>query len=156
MYVVRPRLKIGVFVRSMIAAAAFTAALTLAGRALIGKAASAAPLPVTIVLRDNGFGFSNIGFRADHVRLTVVNKGTRPHALEISGGKGAVAKSKRLKPGQTAKLSLSLRPGNYRLFSPVDHDRADGLSVPLKVMTPSWSNGGAEMNRVFYDYGNSG
>ena len=146
-------MKVGVFIRSMIGAALLTAALIVAGRA-----SDETPLPVRIVLHDGGFGFRNIGFRALDVRLTVVNRGTRPHALEISRRQGgAVAKTKQLKPGAQAKLTLALHPGNYRMFSPVDHDRAHGLSAPLKVLAPSPQGiGGAEMDRVFYNYGHRG
>ena len=152
MYPVRQRLKFDTFIPIMIGAVSLIAALILTG-----SAAGAAPLPVRIVLRDNGFGFRNIAFRAKRVRLTVVNRGTQLHALEISRAQGAVAKTKELRPGEQVKLALALHPGNYRMFSPVDHDRAHGLSAPLKIIAPSPKGiGGAEMNRVFYDYNKNG
>lgn len=119
-------------------------------------AAAAMPLPVTITLHDGGFNFRNIGFRARTVHLTVVNDGTRPHALAIrprgSAGAGIIERTPALAPGQSARLSLSLPPGRYRLFSPFDHDRRHGLTVPMAVVAPT-AKGGQEMDRVFYDYG---
>jgi hypothetical protein len=35
--------------------------------------------------------------------------------------------------------------------SPVDHDRAHGLTVQMKMMAPTLPDG-AEMDRVFYNY----
>lgn len=147
-------------------AAAFVVAATLLGAV---AAVAAAPdravakelneintVPVTITIRDGGFGFDNIGFRVKTADVTVVNKGSKKHALAISVASGPnagkiIAKTKILSPGQSAKLTLTLSPGNYRMFSPVDHDRNHGLAVAMKFQSPSFS-GGSEMNRVFYDY----
>jgi len=132
----------------------------LAGAALISSGAMAAPGPfsIHIALRDHGFGFHNIGIRAAKVRLEVANKGTRGHDLVISragttGSKGSsrVAATGTLAPGQHATLALHLKPGRYRLYSKLDHDRAKGLSAPLLVMAPTLSDG-AEMSRAFYNY----
>jgi Cupredoxin-like domain len=148
MHIAQKRLKNSGLVVNMLIAGAIGIALTTG-------ASAAAPLPVRIVLHDHGFGFHNIGFRANKVRLTVINRGKRPHGLAIGAAEpssaGTFARTKLLAPGQSTKISLSLHPGNYRMFSPVDHDRQHGLSVPLKVMSPTPKQG-AETDRVFYDY----
>lgn len=113
-------------------------------------------VPVTIVLGDHGFGFRDIGFRAPSVDLKVENHGKRKHALAIEGhdeaGTIRIATAP-IPPGGTARISFTLPPGTYRLYSPLDHDRAHGLSAPMEYMTPSPGNSsGAEMNRVFYNY----
>jgi hypothetical protein len=46
---------------------------------------------------------------------------------------------------------LKLKPGCYRLYSRLDDDRAQGLSAPLDVMTPTLKDG-AEMSRAFYNF----
>ncbi len=125
-----------------------------------GGAAASAPTPfsIHIAVNDHGFGFRNIGIRAAKVRLYVVNRGKHRHDLAVArrgttGSKGSsvIAATKSLSPGQSAELTLKLRPGHYRLFSKLDHDRRHGLSAPLAMMAPTLK-GGAEMNRVFYNY----
>lgn len=126
---------------------------------MIAAAASATTRPaallaVRIRLGDHGFHFRNIGFRASSVQLTVTNGGSKPHALAVSKpgpDKPMLAATKTLQPGQSEKLVLSVPPGSYRLFSPVDHDRAHGFTVQMKMMAPTLPDG-AEMDRVFYNY----
>lgn len=139
----------------LIALRALVAAAALAAATVLASPAAAAPVRMIIALHDSGFGFRNVAIRATRARLTVVNRGHRPHALAVSRrGGAAMAKTGRLEPGQRAQLSLALEPGRYRLFSPLDHDSAHGLSAPLDVIRPSPQGvGGAEMNRVFYNYG---
>jgi len=117
-------------------------------------APAVAPLSVHIRLSDYGLGFRTIGFRASRVRLTVTNQGSKPHALAVtkSGSDEPVLKQTRsLAPGQSAQLVLSVPPGNYRMFSPVDHDSSHGLTAPMKMIAPTLPDG-AEMDRVFYNY----
>ncbi len=117
--------------------------------------AVAKPLPATIVLNDGGFDFRDIGFRSKQVTLTIVNHGDRPHALAIapasSPGGTPIERTAPLSPGQSTRLIFALPPGKYRIYSPLDHDRAHGLSAPMTVMSPG-AQAGAEMNRVFYNF----
>jgi hypothetical protein len=114
----------------------------------------ARPLPATIVLHDGGFDFRDIGFRSRRVDLTVVNRGDRPHALAIASRSSPsgtpIERTATQSPGQSAHLSFALPPGQYRIYSPLDHDRQHGLSAPMTVMSPG-IKGGEEMNRVFYN-----
>ena len=123
--------------------------------ALAASAAVARPLPATIVLHDGGFAFRDIGFRSRTVELTVVNRGDRPHALAIasasSPGRTPIKQTQTLAPGHSTRLSLALPPGNYRIYSPLDHDRQHGISAPMTMMSPG-VKGGEEMNRVFYNF----
>lgn len=119
--------------------------------------ATAPPLPVTIVLHDHGFGFRNIGFRATRIKLDVKNEGRRKHALAIVGTDRGDDQlqviTKVLRPGASTQLTLRLPPGDYKIYSPVDHDSAHGLSAPMKFTEPSpLGSDGAEMDRVFYNY----
>lgn len=132
----------------------------LAGAALISGGAMAAPgsFSIDIALHDHGFGFRNIGIRAAKVRLDVTNRGKHNHDLAVARGgttgsarPNAIVATKTLAPGQSATLTLKLKPGRYRLYSKVDDDRAQGLSAPLLVMAPTLSDG-AEMSRAFYNY----
>ena len=125
----------------------------LASVAATAGASSAPPVKaVTIILRDGGFGFTNIAIRALYARLTVINRGTRPHALDIRGPQPSTRvrlHTAALQPGAEAQFMLRLPDGHYRLYSP--HDRA--LSAPLKWIRPGSSGPArAETDRVFYDY----
>jgi Cupredoxin-like domain len=121
--------------------------------ALAAPAAVARPLHATIVLHDGGFAFRDIGFRSRTVELTVVNRGDRPHALAIASSPGGtpIKQTQTLAPGQSTRLSLALPPGDYRIYSPLDHDREHGMSAPMTMMSPG-VKGGGEMNRVFYNF----
>lgn len=127
----------------------------VAAAAAVAPVAVAKPLPATIVLHDRGFGFRDIGFRSKQVALTVVNHGDRPHALaiasDVSRSGTPIERTPALSPGQSTRLTFALPPGQYRIYSPLDHDRAHGLSAPMTVMSPG-GKGGAEMNRVFYNF----
>ena len=78
--------------------------------------------------------------------LAVARRGTTG-----SANARVVAATGLLAPGQTATLTLTLKPGHYRLFSKHDNDRARGLSAPLAVMAPTLKDG-AEMSRAFYNF----
>jgi hypothetical protein len=128
---------------------AFVLTAVMASPVAVGR-----PLPATVVLHDHGFAFRDIGFRSKAVQLTVVNRGKQPHALAIVSASSPgtpIKRTQALSPGQSTQLSFSLPPGNYRMYSPLDRDRARGLSAPMKVMSPG-VKGGAEMNRVFYNF----
>lgn len=107
---------------------------------------------VTITLRDHGFGFHNIAIRALATRLTVVNRGSKPHALYIRGPQPSSKirlRTAAIKPGASAQVSLRLSNGRYLLFSPGDHQ----LSAALKWIQPGSSGPArAETDRVFYNY----
>jgi hypothetical protein len=139
---------------AMTARTCFVALAVIPAVVLGAPVAVAKPLPATIVLHDGGFGFRDIGFRSKRVALTVVNRGDRPHALAIASDARSgtpIEWTPALKPGQSTHLSFALPPGRYRIHSPLDHDRAHGLSAPMTVMSPG-GKVGAEMNRVFYNF----
>lgn len=135
----------------MLVAAAATAE-TGPGDAGLGRDA----LPVKIALTDGGFWFHNIGVRASAIDLEVSNQGKRKHALAIVARdqpRPLAVETRVLAPGASTELVLRLPPGQYEMFSPVDHDRDRGLAAPLKIVSPSpESRAGAEMNRIFYNY----
>lgn len=137
--------------RRWAATAALVVVVGASGGAVL--AAPTPPLKVTIAINDHGFPFNSIGLRAKHIRAKVINKGTQPHALAVAkrgDTSSALVKTKRLGPGQSAQLEIDLPPGDYMLYSPVDNDRAHGLSVPMQIMAVT--SAGAEANRVFYNY----
>jgi uncharacterized cupredoxin-like copper-binding protein len=60
------------------------------------------------------------------------NAGTTQHAIEIDGN-GIDKSSDVVGPGQTATLTLQLKPGTYEFFCPVDSHRENGMQGKLTV-----------------------
>lgn len=65
----------------------------------------------------------------------VRNAGTRHHAFEVEG-QGIEEETEHLQPGQTANLTVDLKPGQYTVYCPVKDDvdhRAQGMVTTLHV-----------------------
>jgi len=70
--------------------------------------------------------FGYYGFKA-------VNDGTATHALEITG-KGVHAHTGDIAPGDSAEFAvLFKRSGTYKLFDPLDGNRAKGMEGTVRV-----------------------
>lgn len=69
-----------------------------------------------------------------------VNSGQYPHALEIEG-KGIEEETKNLSAGQSADLKVTLEPGTYEVYCPVDGHRERGMEGTLTVQGDSASSG---------------
>ena len=86
-------------------------------------ASSSGPLTVTA---DPGGAISwdkhSLSAKAGKVTITLVNKSTTPHALEVEG-KGVEQKTKTFS-GSSAKLSVKLKPGKYEYYCPVPGHKA--------------------------------
>jgi hypothetical protein len=79
-----------------------------------------------ITLSRHSFGPGKYTFEAE-------NKGHVTHALEITGPGLKQPKTKNLSPGQSAKLTVTFKKGNYDVFCPVPGHKALGMNVNLKV-----------------------
>jgi uncharacterized cupredoxin-like copper-binding protein len=66
------------------------------------------------------------------VTLTADNAGQMVHALEVEGN-GVDMKTGNIQPGSTAKLTVSLKPGSYQLYCPIDGHKQLGMKATVKV-----------------------
>jgi plastocyanin len=117
-----------------VAAAALATGLALGGAALAGVGAQAqrAVPTVTVGLKEFRLLPSTKKLHTGKVILVAVNRGKFPHALEIKGP-GVQAKTAMLRPGQSKRLTVTLRKGTYSLWCPVSNHAEMGMRMTLKV-----------------------
>jgi uncharacterized cupredoxin-like copper-binding protein len=70
-----------------------------------------------------------------------VNSGSTTHALEIEG-KGVEEETKGIDPGQSAELKVSLKPGKYEIYCPVDGHKEQGMEGAVTVKGSSGGGSG--------------
>ncbi len=90
---------------------------------------------------------------AGQVTFNVTNAGTIPHAFEIEG-RGVERELPLLQPGQTASLTLDLRPGRYEVYCPVGGDSHKNLGMVAHLVVAAEGAGGqAGADRPAYSSG---
>jgi plastocyanin len=70
--------------------------------------------------------------QAGEYTFRLVNDGGTEHALEIEG-QGVEEETETIGPGETAELTLSLEPGEYEMYCPVDGHREMGMEGSVSV-----------------------
>jgi uncharacterized cupredoxin-like copper-binding protein len=70
--------------------------------------------------------------QAGEYTFRLVNDGGTEHALEIEG-QGIEDETETIGPGETAELTLSLEPGEYEMYCPVDGHREMGMEGSVSV-----------------------
>ncbi len=93
---------------------------------LAGSALAAAP--VTVKMSEFKFVLSTKTAHAGAVVFTVANKGKLPHDFKIAGKKTAL-----LKPGKTAKLTVTLKAGSYTYICTVAGHAPAGMKGKFTV-----------------------
>jgi len=83
---------------------------------------------VTVTASEFKFKFSKLTVSHGAVTFTVVNKGKIPHDFKIAGKKTPM-----LKPGKSAKLSVTLKAGSFKYLCTVPGHAALGMKGTLKV-----------------------
>ena len=72
--------------------------------------------------------------------LRAVNSGSTTHALEIES-KGIEKETKNLNPGKNAALKVTLKPGKYEIYCPVDGHKEKGMEGKITVGKDSGGQG---------------
>lgn len=74
--------------------------------------------------------------------FTVTNTGKQEHSFGITGPAGDKVLEKALQPGESGTLELQLDNGTYRVYCPLDQDKAGGTQIALDVHSaPQGSKG---------------
>src|ERR671933_407862 len=105
------------------------------GQASKGSKAAAGPVLKTIEVKETEY-------KLDPDKITLnkpgtytfkaVNSGSTTHALEIEG-KGVEEETESIDSGQSAELKVSLKPGKYEIYCPVDSHREQGMEGTVTV-----------------------
>ena len=107
-------------IRTAAAASASLVALAAAG-ATVASAVPASAASVTTVKAvetDFHIALSQNTFKTGRYTFVAQNKGQTTHALMISGPGIKVAMTKEISPGQSAKLTVTLKKGAYDIDCP--------------------------------------
>lgn len=75
---------------------------------------------------------SDVDVRAGSTTFRLRNDGGAPHALEIEG-QGIEEKTEVVQGGQTADVTVNLRPGRYEMYCPVGNHRDMGMAGTVTV-----------------------
>jgi uncharacterized cupredoxin-like copper-binding protein len=103
-------------------AAALFAVLAIVAAPALGAQSHASAAAVTVTATEFKFKLSKLSVPHGTVVFTVVNKGKIPHDFKINGKKTAL-----VKPGKSAKLSVTFAKGKFKYLCPVPGHAALGM-----------------------------
>ena len=125
------------------------AGVLLAGGLFASAAAQSAPsapaAPVSAKLSEWTVQLSQGTVRTGPISFTVTNSGTVPHGFEVEGP-GIEQETPLIQPGDSAALTLMLRPGTYEVYCPVGRGSHQmlGMKAHLKVVSAAGRAAGSE------------
>jgi uncharacterized cupredoxin-like copper-binding protein len=94
----------------------------------LGARAHSTATAVTVTATEFKFKLSKVTVPHGSVTFTVVNKGKVAHDFKIAGKKTAL-----IKPGKSAKLTVTLKAGKYPYLCTVPGHAAAGMKGTLRV-----------------------
>ncbi|MTD52961.1 copper-binding protein [Amycolatopsis pithecellobii] len=125
------------FAASVLALGAVAVVATGCGSSAPSSPATPPPAAGTAVkatLTDYRITLSQATFAPGTYTFTAVNAGSTPHALEINGPGVADQRTPgTIAPGQSSAVTVTLGPGSYEMWCPVDGHK--DLGMDLTVMT---------------------
>ena len=114
-------------------AGVLTAAVVGAAAAGVVAHAGSRAATVTVTEKEFKIALSASKVHAGATQFVVVNKGRYPHALALSGPGVKLKKTAIIRPGKTARLTVTLASGTYTLWCPVPGHAARGMKTHLVV-----------------------
>jgi uncharacterized cupredoxin-like copper-binding protein len=114
-------------VRLMSVAALF-AVLGIVAAPALGARSHASAAAVTVTASEFKFKLSKLSVPHGTVVFTVVNKGKIPHDFKINGKKTSL-----VKPGKSAKLTVTFKAGKFKYLCTVPGHAALGMKGTLTV-----------------------
>lgn len=103
-----------------------------------GSPSRPASKQVTVEMTDFHLALPRQTFAPGTYTFVAVNAGKTGHALEIDGP-GVVDQHTDgiLQPGESAGLMVTLHPGTYDVYCPVDGHRGEGMETQITVHGPA-------------------
>lgn len=101
---------------------------------------------VIVHLTDDGIEMPS-SIPAGVISFEVENNGDEDHGFVIEGP-GVSERLEELDPGERGVATVTITPGTYTVYSPVDSDREDGLEATLQVTEAPPSDEPAEQPGV--------
>jgi uncharacterized cupredoxin-like copper-binding protein len=112
----------------LMSAAALFAVLGIVAAPALGARSHASATAVTVTASEFKFKLSKLSVPHGTVVFTVVNKGKIPHDFKINGKKTAL-----VKPGKSAKLTVTFKAGKFKYLCTVPGHAALGMKGTLTV-----------------------
>ena len=112
----------------LISAAALLAVLGIVAAPALGARSHASATAVTVTATEFKFKLSKLSVPHGTVVFTGVNKGKIPHDFKINGKKTAL-----VKPGKSAKLTVTFKAGKFKYLCTVPGHAALGMKGTLTV-----------------------
>lgn len=78
------------------------------------------------------FDKSTLSAKAGKATIVLDNPSSLPHAVEVEG-QGIEEETDTINKGETAKVTVTLKPGKYEYYCPVDGHKAGGMTGTLTV-----------------------
>jgi len=78
------------------------------------------------------FDKSTLTAKAGKATIVLDNASSLPHAVEVEG-QGIEEETDTIGKGETAKVTVDLKPGKYEYYCPVDGHKAGGMTGTLTV-----------------------
>jgi uncharacterized membrane protein YgcG len=141
--------------------------LGLAGVALAGVSTGsvkgAGAIEVNVVVMDGRLTVKPTKLTAGKVTFVAVNKGKVKHALAIMGNGLAPKRTPALAAGKSARLVVTLKPGQYHVWDPVTSSMSRATYLTVRKAASTGGSGGAaakpsggSAGSGGYDYGGGG
>jgi uncharacterized cupredoxin-like copper-binding protein len=112
----------------LMSAAALLAVLGIVAAPALGARSHASATAVTVTATEFKFKLSKLSVPHGTVVFTVANKGKVPHDFKINGKKTPL-----IKPGKSAKLSVTFKAGKFKYLCTVPGHAALGMKGTLTV-----------------------